>query len=193
MKTAAYILLFCVFMLPPHPRAGRADIYTTIDADGVVHFTNTPTADKYEYKLYLKEEREKKRFISGNSRKYDHLIRKASEEYGVDFSLLKAVIHVESGFNPNAVSGKGATGLMQLMPENFEHLDVSDPFNPSQNIMAGAMYLDRLIRRYSNTLSLALAAYNAGPSAVDRYESIPPFPETRRYVRKVMEAYSMYK
>lgn len=188
MKTYAAIAVW-VSMCLILPAEGSADIYTTIDADGVIHFTNVPTADKYEYKLYLKE---KGPFASG-PRKYDILIRKASDRYGLDFSLLKAVIHVESGFNPRAVSGKGAKGLMQIMPENFKRLDVSDPFNPSQNIMAGARYLHRLIRRYGDTLSLALAAYNAGPSAVDRYETIPPFPETRRYVKKVMKAYSMYK
>ena len=192
MKTYVAIAV-CVSMMLLLPADGSADIYTTIDADGVIHFTNVPTADKYEYKLYLKEKRKKKERFAPGHRKYDDLIRKAADRYGLDFSLLKAVIHVESGFNPRAVSGKGAKGLMQIMPENFEHLDVSDPFNPSENIMGGARYLNRLIRRYKNTLSLALAAYNAGPSAVDRYESIPPFPETRRYVEKVMKAYSMYK
>jgi len=192
MKTYAAIIFF-VSMCWILPAEGRADIYTTMDADGVIHFTNVPTADKYEYKLYLKENREKKETFAPGPSKYDDLIRKASKRYGVDFSLLKAVIHVESGFNPSAVSGKGAKGLMQIMPGNFNGLDVSDPFNPSQNIMGGTRYLNRLIRRYGNTLSLALAAYNAGPSAVDRYETIPPFPETRRYVKKVMKAYAMYK
>ncbi|MCF8044434.1 MAG: lytic transglycosylase domain-containing protein [Desulfarculaceae bacterium] len=192
MKTYVAIAV-CVSICLILPAEGSADIYTTIDADGVVHFTNVPTADKYEYKLYLKEKRKKNERFATGSGKYDALIRKASNRYGLDFSLLKAVIHVESGFNPRAVSGKGAKGLMQIMPENFERLDVSDPFDPSQNIMGGARYLNRLIRRYKNTLSLALAAYNAGPSTVDRYETIPPFPETRRYVKKVMKAYSMYK
>lgn len=192
MKTYAAIAV-CVSMCLFLPAEGGADIYTTMDADGVVHFTNVPSADKYEYKLYLKEKGGTTGPIAEGPGKYDPLIRKAADRYGVDFSLLKAVIHVESGFNPRAVSEKGAKGLMQIMPENFEHLDVSDPFNPSQNIMAGARYLTRLIRRYENTLSLALAAYNAGPSAVDRHESIPPFPETRRYVKKVMKAYAMYK
>ena len=192
MKKYAAIAV-CVSMCLLLSADGSADIYTAIDADGVIHFTNVPTADKYEYKLYLREKGKKKHLFVPGSGKYDTLIRKAADRYGLDFSLVKAVIHVESGFNPRAVSGKGATGLMQIMPENFERLNVSDPFNPSQNIMGGTRYLNRLIRRYKDTLSLALAAYNAGPSAVDRYESIPPFPETRQYVKKVMKAYSMYK
>ena len=189
-KYAVIAVCFSMFLIPA-PKVS-ADIYTAIDAEGVIHFTNVPTADKREYKLYLREKEENRNLVQGSG-KYDALIRKAADRYDLDFSLVKAVIHVESGFNPRAVSKKGAKGLMQIMPENFERLNVADPFNPSQNIMGGARYLNRMIRRYGDTLSLALAAYNAGPSAVDRYESIPPFPETRRYVKKVMKAYSMYK
>ena len=189
-KYAVIAVCFSMFLIPA-PKVS-ADIYTAIDAEGVIHFTNVPTADKREYKLYLREKGENRNLVQGSG-KYDALIRKAADRYDLDFSLVKAVIHVESGFNPRAVSKKGAKGLMQIMPENFERLNVADPFNPSQNIMGGARYLNRMIRRYGDTLSLALAAYNAGPSAVDRYESIPPFPETRRYVKKVMKAYSMYK
>jgi soluble lytic murein transglycosylase len=103
------------------------------------------------------------------------------------------VIKVESDFNPEAVSKKGAKGLMQIMPDNFKSLAVKDPFNPSQNIMGGVLYLQRLLKRYEYKLPLVLAAYNAGPEAVDKYKNIPPYEETQNYVKKVMETYSQYK
>ncbi len=125
--------------------------------------------------------------------KFDSIIRKASSKFGVDFSLVKAVIKVESDFNPRAVSRKGATGLMQIMPFNFQSFFVSDPFDPVDNIMGGTYYLGKLIRKYKNKLPLALAAYNAGPTRVDAHQDIPPFSETKRYVKKVMTAYNIYK
>ena len=181
------VIVFSVILTP---LAGGADIFMYIDSDGVVHFTNVPTSSNY--KLYIKERPEK---VTGpvSTTKFDPVIRQAQEKYGIDFSLIKAVIKVESGFNPNAVSKKGAKGLMQIMPINFRSLSVSDPFDPSQNIMGGTLYLQRLFKRYSNQLPLVLAAYNAGPEAVDRYNRIPPFKETQRYVQKVMKAYSQYK
>jgi soluble lytic murein transglycosylase-like protein len=161
-----------------------------IDKGGVAHFTNVPTSDKY--KLFVKElpARIKRNF---NTAEYDHIIRKAEETYDVDFSLIKAVIQAESNFDPEAVSKKGAKGLMQIMPGNFQSLAVQDPFNPAQNIMGGVKYLQELLRRYENKLPLVLAAYNAGPEAVDQYREIPPFEETRNYVRKVMKLYKQFK
>lgn len=167
-----------------------ADIYMYIDKLGIVHFTNVPTSP--EYKLYIKEK--PKKALSGTAtQKYDSMIRKAQKKYGVEFSLIKAVIKVESGFNPEAVSKKGAKGLMQIMPDNFESLDVKDPFNPYQNIMGGALYLKQLLKRYEYKLHLALAAYNAGPDAVDKYNNIPPYKETQDYIKRVMETYTRYK
>ena len=161
-----------------------------IDSSGVVHFTNVPTSS--DYKVYIREN-PRSRKTPRNHKKYDALIRQASAKYGVDFSLVKAVIQVESSFNPGAISKKGAKGLMQIMPQNYASLNVKDPFDPSQNIMGGTLYLKQLIRRYDNKLPLVLAAYNAGPSAVDRYQSIPPYSETQRYVQKVMKVYSAIK
>lgn len=167
-----------------------ADIYMFIDSQGVVHFTNVPTSS--DYKLYIRERPEKLQPRAGSDR-YDHIILKAGQKYGVDFSLIKAVIQVESNFNPRAVSRKGAKGLMQIMPANFLTLSIQNPFDPSDNIMGGVMYLKRLLNRYQNKLPLALAAYNAGPEAVDKYQQIPPYKETENYVRKVMKLYSQYK
>jgi len=167
-----------------------ADIYMYIDSNGIVHFTNVPTST--DYKLYIKE-KPQKRLGRINTKKYDDIIKKAQKKYGVEFSLIKAVIEVESSFNPEAVSKKGAKGLMQIMPDNFKTLLVKDPFNPSQNIMGGTLYIQRLLRRYKYKLPLVLAAYNAGPKAVDKYKQIPPYKETQNYVREVMKTYSQYK
>lgn len=167
-----------------------ADIYRYIDSNGVAHFSNVPTSSGY--KLYIREkfQTNKNEF---STEKYDDIIKKAQKKYGVEFSLIKAVIKVESNFDPKAVSKKGAKGLMQIMPDNFKPLLVKDPFNPLQNIMGGTLYLQQLLKKYEYKLPLVLAAYNAGPQAVDRYKQIPPYPETQEYVRKVMKTYSQYK
>jgi len=168
----------------------RADIYKFIDSNGVLHFTNIPISSGYQ--LYIKD----KPGIAADSYSddmFDHYISEASRHYGIDFFLIKALIKVESDFNPKAVSQKGAKGLMQIMPFNFEHLSIRDPFNPKENIMGGAKYLKRLLLQYKGRLPLALAAYNAGPKAVDKYKRIPPYRETENYVKKVMKYYNVLK
>lgn len=118
------------------------------------------------------------------------MVERLSLEHGVDFKLVDALVTVESGYNPSAVSHKGALGLMQLMPDTARRLDVSDPFDPEQNVRGGVRELDRLIERYSGNLQLVLAAYNAGEGAVERHRGIPPFRETRDYVARVMSLYT---
>ena len=167
-----------------------ADIYLYIDENGVLHFTNVPTSNKYN--LYLKE-RPSPSLSSYDTGRYDAIISKASARHGVSFPLLKAIIKVESDFNPRAVSKKGAKGLMQLMPENIKVLNIKNPFDPIENVMGGARYFKHLLDRFGGKLQLSLAAYNAGPSQVDRYNRIPPFKETEDYIRKVMSYYYAYK
>jgi len=169
----------------------EADIYRYIDGNGVMHFTNVPTSSIQNYKLFLKEKPQITDRYS--TEKYDELISDASERHGVSFSLLKAVIKAESDFDPHAVSKKGATGLMQIMPENFKPLGIRDPFDPWENINAGARYFKQMYDRFKGKLALSLAAYNAGPTAVDRYKTIPPYEETEEYVRRVLKYYYNYK
>lgn len=173
-----YVLLFSF--------PARADIFTYIDGDGVIHFTNVPTAGNC--RVFIKENRGDLRRYSVPDL-YDHFISAAAENHGVSFSLLKAVIKAESNFDSNAVSPKGAVGLMQIMPGNFQLLKVSDPYDPWENIMGGAEYLRYLLDTFDGELSLALAAYNAGPTRVQSCKGIPPIRETEEYVQRVMKYY----
>ena len=169
-----------------------ADIYRYIDENGVMHFTNTPTSSSQDYKLFLRERVKSPPSWYDNER-YDDLISKASDRFGVSFPLPKAIIKAESDFDARAVSKKGAIGLMQIMPQNFKLLGLKDPFDPTENINAGARYFKHLYDRFNGKLALSLAAYNAGPKAVDHYKTIPPYEETEEYVRRVLKYYYNYK
>lgn len=116
---------------------------------------------------------------------YNDAIAEAADRYDIDPHLIRAIIRAESAFNPFAVSSAGAQGLMQLMPDVAEELDVLDPFDPRQNILGGARYLRWLLDRHNGNLNLAVASYNAGPGTVQRFKGIPPYRETRNYVKKV--------
>jgi len=167
-----------------------AEIYTYVDENGILHFSNAPTSSRYEYAgPEIKNHRAFYRSPNG----FDKHIRDAADIYGLDFALVKAVVQVESNFNPNAVSHAGAIGLMQIMPENHSAFCLHDPYNPRANIMAGTRYLKKLMKRFDNDVRLSLAAYNAGPSAVERYNGVPPYPETCKYVNRVMDFYGRYK
>ncbi|MFP4388919.1 MAG: transglycosylase SLT domain-containing protein [Desulfococcaceae bacterium] len=180
-------ILSAFFLLWAVPAA--ADIYKYVDENGVMHFTNAPIDEKYQ--LFVSATSPVTSFFM--SSKYDHYIALASRTYGLSFPLLKAMIKVESNFNPKAVSQKGAQGLMQLMPGTAKLMDVYDPFDPWENIMGGARYLREMLNRFDGRVPYALAGYNAGPGRVDQYKGIPPFRETQNYVKKVLAHYRHLK
>lgn len=171
------------------------DIYKYIDENGVIHFTNVPTDPSYQYRLFIREMTKKAPLTVSrySSNVYDEMITEASRRHGISFPLLKAVIKVESDFNPKAVSRAGALGLMQIMPQNAKAFGMRDPFDPRENILAGTQYFRELLEQFNGKLQLALAAYNAGPGVVARYNSIPPIKETEDYVERVMKYFHFFK
>jgi soluble lytic murein transglycosylase len=192
IKFIKIFIFGCIIILIAAVLSVNADIYRYIDDNGVMHFTNAPTSNQHDYKLYIKERASVSRKFNSTN-KYDQFISDASRQTGVDFPLLKAMIKAESDFDPRAISKKGAMGLMQIMPENFQMLELKNPFDPWENIKAGARYFKQLYERFNGKLALSLAAYNAGPTAVDRYKSIPPYQETEEYVRRVLRYYRTFK
>lgn len=131
--------------------------------------------------------------IFGPSPEIQDHINRNSQRHGLDPVILTEIIRAESGFNPNAVSPVGAVGLMQLMPDTAKWLGVDDPFDVAQNIDGGARYFKSLLLKYDYSLKLALAAYNAGPGVVDKYKTIPPYPETQQYVDRIIKSVEMKK
>ena len=170
-----------------------AQVYTFTDEQGNIHFADhRPHAGYERYRPKPLRPTPQTRPLVVASTDWDPLIRRAGAEYRVPPGLIKAVIHVESAFDPAAISRRGASGLMQLMPHTARELGVSDPFDPDQNIRGGTRYLEQLMRHYTD-LRHALAAYNAGPKVVGRYGGVPPYRETRSYVRRVIGLYHRYQ
>jgi len=168
-----------------------AQVYRLSENDGTVHFTNAPTDPRYKNLAGYQSGTSAGflRLPPADTARYATEIRAAAERYGVPERLVQAVIRVESAFNPRAVSVKGAQGLMQLMPDTASMLGVRNSFDPQQNIDGGVRHLRGLIERFGNDLPLALAAYNAGEKAVVTHRGIPPYPETRDYVTRVLYHY----
>lgn len=170
-----------------------ADIYRYTDAEGVIHITNVPTENGVPYVLVMREKRVVIK-LPGEISDYDAIINQTSQKYNVDSTLVKAVIKAESNFNHKAVSPVGARGLMQLMPATAASLQVADSFHPESNIDGGVRYLRYLSNLFNGNLPLVLAAYNAGENTVIRYNnSIPPYRETRNYVKKVLHYLEQYR
>ncbi len=176
------------------PVEARPRIYTYVDAEGLRHYTDIPDNNRYRL-LVLPHDRTTSgdRYDSrllAKAGQYDSIIERAAISASVEPNLLRAVILVESGFNPRAVSKRGAVGLMQLMPSTAVRFGVSNPYDARENVHAGARYLKFLIDRFGQDVQLALAAYNAGERAVDRHGGqIPPFTETMAYVPRVLKIY----
>lgn len=157
-------------------------IFTYADERGVLHLSNVP--DDARYRPFAA------RADAAPQRPYAALIDETARAVGVDPALVHAVISVESGYNARALSKRGAAGLMQLMAKTAAHYGVSDVYDPAQNVRAGTQHLRELLQLFGNDLELALAAYNAGAQAVERYgRKIPPFAETRAYVPRVLDLY----
>ena len=195
------VVVVSVLSLTAGARRSAADIYQYIDEKGVVHFTNFPkerSAKLVKPQANAQTATARKSLPQSAPREQrndlvpaaylDH-IDKSCEKFGVDPSLVRAIVKVESAYNPFAVSRKGAMGLMQLMPQTAEDMKVKNSFNPHENIEGGVKYLRYLLDRYEGNLTLALAAYNSGETAVKRWGTVPPFKETQDYVRKVLALY----
>lgn len=194
--------VLCLYMSPA-AFAGQT-IYQLKDSNGTTLLTNKQgryTALKVEKKTYYPDsnihsysnwgasESSVLPSYSKNKNAFDDIIHQAARTYGVSAGLIKAVMHTESGFNIHARSPVGAQGLMQLMPATARRFNVSNAYDPQQNIMAGARYLSWLLKRFHGNTELALAGYNAGEGNVDKYGGIPPFRETQDYVRRVTSRY----
>lgn len=179
--------------------AGSAlgQVYQYVDEDGIIHLTDRPPPEYRHKARNIGCYGICRRGVDWHSTplkngEFQDEILAASQVYDVDPSLIRAVMHAESWFNPDAVSHMGAEGLMQLMPATQERFGVANAFDPVDNISAGAAYLGWLLSEFNNNIELAVAAYNAGENAVRRHEGIPPFAETREYVRRVNILYQRY-
>ncbi|MFN3964613.1 MAG: lytic transglycosylase domain-containing protein [Silanimonas lenta] len=184
-------------------RVTRGAVYTYVK-DGVTHYTNVrpqnagaPVRTLFTYveTCYACAALPGVDFstVRLNTTAYAEEIRAAARQHGVDEALVRAVMHAESAFNPNALSHKGAQGLMQLIPATAQRFGVQDPFDPAQNIQGGVQYLRWLLDRYNNDTTLAAAGYNAGEGNVDRHGGVPPFQETQLYVSRVATLHARYR
>jgi hypothetical protein len=169
-----------------------AEMYRFKAPDGTTHFTNAPTDPRYQRMGFTTGTQAGwLRLPQGDTAPYMREITEAANRYGIPERLVKAVIRAESGFNPRAVSRRGAQGLMQLMPSTASILGVRNSFDPRENIEGGVRHLRGLLDRFPGNLPFAIAAYNAGEKAVTAYGGIPPYPETQDYVVKVLRYYGI--
>lgn len=194
MNSMKIILIICGVVLSILSLS-YADVYQYISEDGVACYTDVPFGKKAN--LVMKD----KTGSSPSRQKYDRtdykdteyyqdIIHEKASKYNVDPTLVKALIKTESNWNERAISRKGAMGLMQLMPATARDMNVRNPYDPEENIEGGVKYLKNLLERFNGDLTLALAAYNAGPKWVDKFGMIPPITETKQYVKKVLSLYN---
>jgi soluble lytic murein transglycosylase-like protein len=180
------VALLAVALFAPAGAAAASSFQLT-DSEGVTHFTNAPTDPRYQRIPGLSGTATgwlaAPQLARGGHRE---LVREVAQRHGVGADLVEAVIRVESGGNPGAISPKGAQGLMQLMPATASAHGVRNAFDPRQNVEGGVRHLRYLMERYPDNLPVVLAAYNAGEGAVSQHKGIPPYPETQQYVRKVL-------
>jgi soluble lytic murein transglycosylase-like protein len=195
------LMLAGLLLLAAAPAVLQADVYKWVDENGVVTFTNIAPPSNQNYQVlkfpcYASDPKcrslnwEK---VPLNTSAFRSEIHGAAQFNAVDESLIRAIIHAESAYQPDAQSPKGAQGLMQLMPAIQRKLNISNPFDPASNIKGGTRYLADLLLEFNGDISLAAAAYNAGPSAVHKYGGIPPYDETREYVKRIKILYQRYQ
>ncbi len=180
----AFILCFAMVSSGPV----QAAIYFFVDENGLQHFSNVPSDSRYQLKgsaAFVPQQ--------NVADQYDNHIHQAARQHQVDPLLIKAIVKVESDFDRYAVSDKGAIGLMQLMPETAEDMQVADPFDPGDNILGGTRFLKKNLDRFNNDVELSLAAYNAGPERVRAAGRIPGIPETQAFIKRVLENYRRYR
>ncbi|MFA6008490.1 MAG: lytic transglycosylase domain-containing protein [Desulfobacteraceae bacterium] len=198
VRITKIIIAFFIIITGGQTMSHAGDIYKYVDENGVLHFTDTPSSGE-KMEIFIKDRTGVKSYYKQDyssyytSEEFNDIIEEAASANNVSSSLIKAMIKVESNFNPNAVSPKGAKGLMQIMPGTMRDLNIDNPFNPYENVMGGSKYIRDLLRRFNNELTLALAAYNAGPGMVEKYNNVPPFEETIGYVQKVLHFHRMYQ
>ena len=193
-------VIFCIFVILSFTSASSpnaADLYSFVDEEGATFYTNIPGSRRVKVLLPMKESITKPASDSSanSSRRetYEPAITAASQRFAVDPDLIRAVIKAESNFNHRAVSPRGAMGLMQLMPKTAKEMAVANPFDPGENVHAGARYLGNLLQLLEGNLPLTLAAYNAGRERVIGRNTIPAIAETRNYVQRVMTTYQKLK
>jgi soluble lytic murein transglycosylase-like protein len=209
-RTARRALILAAALSAAGP-AAAGDLYRRVDGRGVVHFTDAPRGASFtkiamaapttglrvfapsssKGSLVLRRSGVARRAKPRENETFDPLIRLAARRHNVPAALVKAVIAAESSFDPSAVSPKGAMGLMQLMPGTADDMGVDEPFHDEQNVHGGTRYLRWLFDRYGDWLR-TVAAYNAGPEAVERYGGVPPYRETREYVQRVLSYYRAF-
>ncbi|HID97401.1 MAG TPA: lytic transglycosylase domain-containing protein [Thermodesulfobacteriaceae bacterium] len=194
-KLSSILLVLTVILCPIPARCGA--VYSYVDSEGHVWYTNIafPSYGSSEKHQRISSPARYKKKIRPAARQADYtrIIREAGKYHGIDPDLIRAIIYTESHGDVFAYSRQGAMGLMQLMPGTALELKVSNPFNPKANIWGGAKYLRRMLKRFNGNVVLAIAAYNAGPGAVEKHNGIPPFDETRKYVRKVLKLWYKFR